>query len=133
YYFDSASKTLYGPKDSGAWPAGVALAGADGATGATCATGATGATGAAGTQFLAGASAPTAATGAEGDFYFDTNTSTFYGPKAATAPEWSANVFPIGTAHAAKTYYLTAGLTDVTETLKNVGQTVTVSFPHSGP
>ncbi len=127
FYFNTSSKTMFGPKANNVWPAGVSLVGAAGATGAT------GATGQAGTQFLTGSVAPTAAIGAVGDYYFDQSTSTFYGPKAASAPEWVTNVFPIGAAHAAKTFYLTPGLVGVTETLKRVSQLVTVSYPHSGP
>jgi hypothetical protein len=128
FYFATGTKTLYGPKAAGAWPAGTSLAGSNGVTGATGATGApgapgtpggagapgaTGATGAAGSQFLAGPGAPTAGTGNVGDYYFDTTNSIFYGPKAATAPQWSANVIPMGTTHGAKTFYLTVGLSNV--------------------
>ena len=122
YYFQKSNSTLYGPKAAGAWPAGTSLKGEKGDTGEQ---------GQAGTQFLTGAGAPAAGTGNEGDYYFDSNTSTFYGPKSSTG--WATNVFPLAAAHAAKTFYLTRGLEGVTQTLKRVGQTTTVSYPHSGP
>jgi hypothetical protein len=110
YAFDAATKILYGPKTSAtAWPAaGVALSGADGAKGAT------GATGTNGTQFLAGDGAPTAGTGATGDFYFDKQTSIFYGPKLADGT-WGTNSLPLGRAYAAKRYTITRGFETVTE------------------
>lgn len=107
YAFDSATKMLYGPKTT-TWPAGVALSGANGATGAT------GATGANGTQFLAGAGAPTNAIGATGDYYFDTTTSTFYGPKLADGT-WGTNVMPLGSSFSAKTYTITRAFENVVE------------------
>ncbi|WP_165500356.1 hypothetical protein [Pedobacter psychroterrae] len=139
FYFDSTAKSLYGPKAGGAWPAtGVVLsgpagaAGANGATGATGATGTNGSTGAAGTKFLAGAGAPGAAIGSEGDFYFDTTNSVFYGPKGTGATPWAAsagsNVMPIGRAYAAKTFYLTRGFEGVTEVTKTYGQVANVSY-----
>ncbi len=134
YYFDSASKTLYGPKAGGAWPAGTSLEGAPGADGADGADGAQGPQGEKGTQFLAGAGAPDADTGNEGDYYFDLNTSTFYGPKSATpGSEWTVNVFPLASAYAAKTFYLSGTLNNVTETEKVVGHKAAVTYPHSGP
>lgn len=142
FYFDSTAKSLYGPKAGGAWPAtGVVLSGpagaagangATGATGATGTTGATGAAGAAGTKFLAGAGAPTAATGSVGDFYFDTETSVFYGPKGTGATPWAAtagsNVMPLGRAYAAKTFYLTRGFEGVTQVTKTYGEVANVSY-----
>lgn len=110
FYLNTSTKTLFGPKASGAWPAtGLSLAGATGATGAT---GPTGATGVAGTKIISGAGAPGAGVGVDGDFYFDTATSIFYGPK--TAGSWGTNQMPLGSAYAAKTFYITAGLENVT-------------------
>jgi hypothetical protein len=125
FYFQKSNSTLYGPKTAGAWPAGTSLKGEKGDKGDQ------GDQGAAGTQFLTGSTAPAAGTGNVGDYYFDSSTSTFYGPKTATG--WASNVFPLAAAHAAKTFYLTRGLEGVTQTLKKVGQTTTVSYPHSGP
>ncbi|WP_300596716.1 hypothetical protein [Niabella sp.] len=145
YWFNPTTKTLYGPKTATGWGTGTVLGGngANGATGATGATGVTGGTGPAGpagapgtagpagatgakgdpgTQFLSGAGAPSSATGNVGDYYFDTNTSTFYGPKVAGATPWVANVFPIGAANAAKTFYLTVGLDKVTQVYRKNGQ-----------
>lgn len=128
FYFDSASKTLYGPKAAGAWPAGTSLEGAAGTDGAK------GDKGDKGTQFLAGAGVPAAALGNEGDYYFDTTNSVFYGPKSATVgSEWVTNVFPIGAAHAAKTYYLSGALNNVAQVSRVVGHKATVTYPHAGP
>jgi hypothetical protein len=60
FYIDTTTALIYGPKASGAWPAGVSLIGPAGATGAT---GPAGPTGAAGPQGPAGA---TGATGPQG-------------------------------------------------------------------
>jgi collagen type VII alpha len=62
------------------------IAGATGPTGATGtagATGATGATGPAGSSVLTGAGAPGVGVGQVGDLYFDTASSTLFGPKTA--------------------------------------------------
>jgi hypothetical protein len=74
FYIDPAAQLIYGPKASGAWPAGVSYQGATGPTGATGATGATGPQGAAGPTGATGAAGstgptgPTGATGAAGGF-----------------------------------------------------------------
>lgn len=120
YYFDKTAKTLYGPKAAGAWPAGTSLAGAAGADGADGAAGADGATGPAGpagadgASFMAGAVAPGANDGKVGDYYFNTATSTFIGPKQADGT-WGANSIPLGSQYAGKTYYITPGISAVTE------------------
>lgn len=96
FYIDTASTTLYGPKLSGTWGAGVSLVGATGATGATGpagATGATGATGAAGTngnRIFTGSGTPGAGTGSDGDIYIQTGTGLLFGPKASGS--WGAGV-----------------------------------------
>jgi len=118
YFFNKTTQTLWGPKVAAGW-AGTAtqLTGVKGATGATGATGAVGATGANGTQFLAGAGVPssTAPSNANvGDYYFDTTTGIFYGPKQADGT-W-LNSMPLGSAYAAKTYNLTRGFEGVTGT-----------------
>ena len=46
FYINTTESKIYGPKASGAWPAGVSLKGAQGSAGADGAAGATGATGA---------------------------------------------------------------------------------------
>ena len=69
FYLDLGAAHLYGPKASGAWPASyVSLIGP---------------TGAAGPQILSGNAAPTASIGRDGDFYFNTAASIFYGPKSS--------------------------------------------------
>jgi hypothetical protein len=97
--------------------------GATGATGANGSNGATGATGANGSQLLAGNGIPANTLGANGDFYFDKLTSTFYGPKAGGV--WTTNVLPLGSAYAAKTFYLTRGFERVTELTKTFGEIAT--------
>ncbi|MES2417409.1 MAG: hypothetical protein V4541_04430 [Bacteroidota bacterium] len=118
FYFQKTSKTLWGPKVAAGW-AGTST-GLTGATGAPGAPGAVGATGAAGNKFLAGAGVPDAnnPTNAKtGDFYFNTTTSTFYGPKQADGT-W-ASVLPLSSDYAAKTYYLTKGFENVTQVGNN--------------
>ena len=61
-------KILYGPRVSGAWPAGFRLDGA---------------------STLSGSGAPSNGTGFDGDYYLDTATGGFYGPKASGA--WPAS------------------------------------------
>lgn len=80
---------IYGPKVSGAWPSGVALPGSNGTNGTD------------GNTVLYGTAAPTTE-GVNGDFYFRTSTSYWYGPKAA-------GVWPAGTSLVGATG--TAGLT----------------------
>lgn len=116
YFFDKTAKVLYGPKAAGAWPAeGVTL---------------TGAAGKAGSNFLAGTAAPTDATGAVGDFYFSTDKSTFYGPKAADGTWTAVNQLPLGGA-GAKVYYYNVGFSDVKEVAdsKVFGQDIVATYP----
>lgn len=112
FYFNKTSKTLWGPKVAAGWAGtSTTLTGAAGAAGAT---GATGANGKDGNKFLAGAGVPDATNptnAKEGDFYFNTTTSTFYGPKAADGT-W-ASVLPLSADYAAKTYYLTKGFDEI--------------------
>jgi len=69
-----------------AGPAGATGAtGPVGAVGLTGLTGPTGTTGATGPGMLTGTSAPDNAIGQNGDFYFDSNATTVYGPKASGA------------------------------------------------
>lgn len=117
FYFDKTAKVLYGPKADGAWPA----------TGTTL----TGPAGKAGSSFLAGAAAPTAATGNVGDFYFSTDESTFYGPKAEDGSWVTLNKIDIS-AKGAKSIYYTVGLSDIkvkAGTQKVYGDEVAFSKP----
>ena len=82
YAYDSTAKIMYGPKSGGVWPAGVSLAGPTGPTGPS------------GNTILSGSGAPSAGTGVNGDFYFRTSDSTFYGPKAAGS--WPAPISMVG-------------------------------------
>jgi hypothetical protein len=75
FYINTATNTLYGPKVSGVWPAGISLVGPQGIQGLTGATGATGpqgpigltgATGATGPQGTIGLTGATGATGPQG-------------------------------------------------------------------
>ena len=97
FYIDTASTTLYGPKTSGTWAAGVSLIGATGAAGVAGSAGTAGAAGVAGKDgksLLNGSGAPTAAIGNDGDFYIDTTANKIYGPKTSGA--WSTGVSLIG-------------------------------------
>ena len=73
-----------------AGPQGVAGPSGDtgptGAIGPTGPTGAAGPVGAAGASMLSGTGGPTAGVGNDGDFYFDTDATSVYGPKASG--EW---------------------------------------------
>ncbi len=64
FYLNTTSRTLFGPKASSAWPAGVSLSGPQGPTGPTGATGATGPQGVIGVANFSGfiASIPKAST-----------------------------------------------------------------------
>lgn len=107
FYFDTTAGRLYGPKAAGAWPAtGTSLVGPAGADGNN---------GQDGSSIIAGVGAPSASnpSGAKvGDYYFRTDNSTIYGPKAADGT-WAANQFPIGAANGLNTYYLTLGFENV--------------------
>lgn len=78
YYLDTNTWTLYGPKANDVWPAGVSLVSQPGGSGGT---GTGGNTAGNGGHILYGSGAPTDGIGVDGDFYFDTSTSTLYGPK----------------------------------------------------
>jgi hypothetical protein len=94
FYINTTTHFIFGPKSSGAWPAGTSLVGPQGATGATGATGPTGSTGAPGNTVLYGTSNPTAGVGVDGNFYINTSTNFLYGPKAAGA--WPAGTSLVG-------------------------------------
>jgi len=84
FYFRTTTGDLYGPKVAAGWGNAVRLKGTNGANGST------GATGAAGSKILSGTVLPAVNVGAVGDFYFQTNTSLFFGPK--TAAGWGAGM-----------------------------------------
>ncbi|WP_029049064.1 hypothetical protein [Cupriavidus sp. amp6] len=86
YYLDTNTWTLYGPKANDQWPAGVPLTGQSGGggsdgTGGSGGSGTDGGTVGNGGHLLYGSGAPNDSIGVDGDFYFDTSTSTLYGPK----------------------------------------------------
>jgi hypothetical protein len=70
FYIDTTAEEIYGPKASGAWPAGVSLVGPTGATGPAGPAGPTGAAGPAGAAGATGATGPAGATGATGPAVF---------------------------------------------------------------
>lgn len=126
YFFDKTDKVLYGPKTDAGWGDGTTLIGATGADGKDGVNGIDGKDGAAGAdgkdgkdaaKFIAGVGVdaggkglPADAEGVEGDYFFNTATSTFYGPK--TADGWEAtNVLPLGN-QGAKSYFYNVVLQD---------------------
>lgn len=121
FYINTATWTIFGPKASGVWPAGVSLVGPTGATGPqgeqgiqgiqgvqgeTGATGPAGADGVDGVDGVDGADGRTllngvvdpTTEGADGDFYINTNTWYIFGPKATTWPAGVSLVGPTGPA-----------------------------------
>jgi collagen type VII alpha len=66
FYINTATSTIFGPRVTGNWPAGIALAGLAGSTGVTGATGATGAIGATGVTGFTGATGATGPQGLQG-------------------------------------------------------------------
>lgn len=95
----SAFEVIIGGPVGPAGPQGATGAqGPQGIQGVAGATGATGPAGADGKTLLNGMVDPTAGIGVDGDFYTNTATSTFFGPKAAGA--WPAGVSIVGPAGA---------------------------------
>jgi integrin beta 8 len=100
-YINTATNTYFGPKTAGIWGAGTSLIGpagadgADGADGTNGIDGTNGVDGQDGNTVLSGSSNPTNATGNTGDFYYNFNTFTFFGPKTGTG--WPAGVVLKGT------------------------------------
>jgi hypothetical protein len=104
-YINTTTHFLFGPKASGAWPAGTSLIGPPGATGATGPVGATGPAGptgatgpvgpagADGNTVLYGAGDPAAGYGVNGNFYINTTTNFIFGPKLGS---WPAGVSLVG-------------------------------------
>ena len=83
-YINKTTSILYGPKASGAWPAGVSFAGG-------------GTPGTNGSTVIYGTATPPANTvGNNGDTYINNSTWTVYGPKASGA--WPAGTSLIGPA-----------------------------------
>lgn len=72
FYFDPTNGVFYGPKASGAWPAGITLPGGGGTT------------------ILTGSGAPGTMTGTTGDYYYDTSGGILYGPKGSPIT-WSGS------------------------------------------
>jgi hypothetical protein len=77
------SVLLYGPKTSLGWGTPVELVGSQGLQGETGATGPSGQPGLNGKTILSGIVNPNSEVGADGDFYLNTETKTFFGPKSA--------------------------------------------------
>lgn len=85
YYLDKERTLLYGPKTAGSWGDPVSLKGPAGNNGTN------------GNTILSGPSAPLNTQGAIGDFYLNTTTLEFYGPKTATGWGTPINVPAPGT------------------------------------
>jgi hypothetical protein len=77
------SVLLYGPKTTLGWGTPVELVGSQGLQGETGATGPSGQPGLNGKTILSGIVDPNSADGADGDFYLNTVTKIFFGPKSA--------------------------------------------------
>jgi Phage Tail Collar Domain len=75
FYMDTTGHAIYGPKTSSGWGSAVSLIGPVGVSGAS------------GNQMLAGSGIPASILGTVGDFYLDTSSNSFYGPK--TSSGWS--------------------------------------------
>lgn len=78
-YLDKTNVMLYGPKTTETWGAGMSLKGNTGEAGQA------GAPGTPGSKILSGTGAPALSMGTVGDFYLDTSTALFYGPKTSTS------------------------------------------------
>lgn len=83
-YINTLNSTLFGPKASGTWPAGVSLIGADGLDGQD---------GLNGRTILSGLVDPTTQ-GDDGDFYINTAATTLFGPKSGGT--WPAAIQLVG-------------------------------------
>lgn len=82
FYIATNTAFIYGPKASGAWPAGSSIIGPTGPQGVV---GATGNAGADGKTLRYGSGAPSNGLGVDGDFYIDLAADDLYGPKAGGA------------------------------------------------
>ena len=115
FYINISSNILFGPKSNGLWGNGLSLTGPQGLQGVPGVQGPagpqgnqgvqgqTGAQGIQGTQGLAGidgrtiisgTSNPTSSTGNNGDFYINTSTYYFFGPK--TNGNWPSGISIVG-------------------------------------
>ena len=85
FWIDTATSFIYGPKVSGAWPAGVSLIGPAGTNGTD------------GRTLLNGTVDPVAGDGEDGDFFINTTSNEIFGPKASGAwPTGTSIVGPAG-------------------------------------
>ena len=111
FYINTSTSMLFGPKANGSWPTGISLVGPQGPAGQTGQTGPAGPAGiqgpigpqgAAGSNGVAGVDGKTIMNGTSnptnqgvnGDFYINTSTNTFFGPKASGS--WPAGVSLVG-------------------------------------
>lgn len=148
FYYDTLNQYFYGPK-SGTWPAGSPLQGASSTvtlgtvttgapetnasitnTGTTSdaifnftiprgATGATGATGPSGNTIRYGSTDPLNTLGVDGDFYYNTSTKYFFGPKSGGA--WPAGTLIQGTAASISVGTTTSGAPGTFASVTNSG------------
>jgi hypothetical protein len=109
FYINTTTNFIFGPKASGAWPAGTSLVGpqgiqgpqgplgpqgVQGSQGIQGVQGPVGPQGTAGNTVLYGASDPVAGTGIDGNFYINTTSNFMFGPKASGV--WPAGISLIG-------------------------------------
>jgi hypothetical protein len=106
FYINTSNNFIYGPKAGGAWPPGTSLIGPQGAQGPQGPQGVAGPQGIPGPQgvqgpagadgntVLYGAADPTNAQGVNGNFYINTSTNFWFGPKAGGV--WPAGISLIG-------------------------------------
>lgn len=90
YYLDKSTSIFYGPKAGAAWNTSVNLKGENGSNGAQGPSGNTGASGSNGSTILNGTAAPALSVGNIGDYYINTATADFYGPK--TSNSWGTSI-----------------------------------------
>jgi hypothetical protein len=79
YAIDITAQKMYGPKASGAWPAGVSIKGDKGLKGDSV----KGDPGTAGPGILSGIGVPSDGIGVDGQFYISTDDYLMYGPKSS--------------------------------------------------
>ena len=73
FYFNKSNGDFYGPKTGTSWGSPTSLKGLNGSDGTP------------GSQIWSGTATPAMTIGRIGDFYFNTSTADFYGPKSATS------------------------------------------------
>jgi hypothetical protein len=118
FYLDLTTSGFYGPKTTTGWGVPFSLIGATGATGAT---GQTGATGTPGSVIYSGATVPDSTIGINGDYYLNTVTELFYGPK--TDNQWPAPISIMGQPGTANVIYSDWETTSVYSVSKIFGRT----------